>query len=150
MATFAAMEEIKFDYIDDDVLMLTEFGELVKLETQELDRYLVLACNKGRLMVDVNGETIQMQGVDALILPPKTRLSNYMASPDLSCDFVGISSLLVKRLLGSHIEEWNRSIYVNRTNHIVADEEVRKQFANYRDIIYFKMQHTCTPASHTA
>ena len=59
MATFAAMEEIKYDYIDDDVLMLTEFGELVKLETQELDRYLVLACNKGRLMVDVNGETIQ-------------------------------------------------------------------------------------------
>lgn len=56
MATFAAMEEIKFDYIDDDVLMLTEFGELVKLETQELDRYLVLACNKGRLMVDVNGD----------------------------------------------------------------------------------------------
>ena len=157
MATFAAMEEIKFDYIDDDVLMLTEFGELVKLETQELDRYLVLACNKGRLMVDVNGETIQMQGVDALILPPKTRLSNYMASPDLSCDFVGISSLLVKRLLGSHIEEWNRSIYVNRTNHIVADEEVRKQFAYYRDIIYFKMQqherrfhhevvmHSCKP-----
>jgi len=47
------------------VLMLTEFGELVKLETQELDRYLVLACNKGRLMVE------------ALILPPKTRLSNY-------------------------------------------------------------------------
>jgi len=45
--------------------------------TQELDRYLVLACNKGRLMVDVNGETVQMQGVEALILPPKTRLSNY-------------------------------------------------------------------------
>lgn len=140
MTTFAAMEEIKYDYIDDDVLMLTEFGELVKLETQELDSYLVLACNKGRLMVDVNGETIQMQGVEALILPPKTRLSNYMASPDLSYDFVGISSPLVKRLLGSHIEEWNRSIYVNRTNHIVADEEVRRQFAYYRDIIYFKMQ----------
>ena len=71
-------------------------------------------------MVDVNGETIQMQGVEALILPPKTRLNNYMASPDLNCDFVGISSPLVKRLLGSHIEEWNRSIYVNRTNHIVG------------------------------
>ena len=77
MSTFVPMEEIKYDYIDDDVLMLTEFGELVKLETQELDRYLVLACNKGRLMVVVNGETIQMQGVEALILPPKTRLSNY-------------------------------------------------------------------------
>ena len=140
MATFAAMEEIKYDYIDNDVLMLTEFGELVKLETKELDRYLILACNEGRLMVDVNGETIQMQGVEALILPPKTRLSNYMASPDVRCDLVGISSPLVKRLLGSHIEEWNRSIYVNRTNHIVADEEVRRQFAYYRDILNFKMQ----------
>ena len=140
MATFASMNEIKYDYIDNDVLMLTEFGEMVKLETQELDRYLILACNVGRLMLDVNGETTQIQGVEALILPPKTRLSNYMASPDVRCDFVGISSALVKRLLGSHIDEWNNSIYVNRTNHIVADEEVQRQFAYYRDIITFKMQ----------
>ena len=75
-----------------------------------------------------------------MILPPKTRLSNYLASPDVNCDLVGISSQLVKRLLGSHIDEWNRSIYVNRTNHIIADEEVRRQFAYYRDIINFKMQ----------
>ena len=140
MATFASMNEIKFDYIDNDVLMLTEFGELVKLETKELDRYLVLACNNGRLMVDVNGESMELKGVEALILPPKTRLSNYLASPDVNCDLVGISSQLVKRLLGSHIDEWNRSIYVNRTNHIIADEEVRRQFAYYRDIINFKMQ----------
>ena len=140
MATFASMNEIKFDYIDNDVLMLTEFGELVKLETKELDRYLVLACNNGRLMVDVNGESMELKGVEALILPPKTRLSNYLASPDVNCDLVGISSQLAKRLLGSHIDEWNRSIYVNRTNHIIADEEVRRQFAYYRDIINFKMQ----------
>lgn len=140
MTNFATMNDIHFDYIDDDVFMLTEFGELVKLETAELDRYMVLACNSGRLSVDLSGEPTVLQAVEAIILPPKVRMSNYMASPDLRCDLVGISSQLTKRLLGQHFEQWNRCIYVNRTNHIIAGEEVRRQFSFYRDILYFKMQ----------
>lgn len=46
----------------------------------------------------------------------------------------------MKRLLGAHAEEWDRCLYVYKTNHVVADEEEREQFEGYFHTLSFKLR----------
>lgn len=138
--TFVNMNTIKFDYKDDGILLLTAFDKLAQLDTTSLDGYMILACNRGKLDVDVNGNKKHIGAWEALILPPHTKLNNYMASPNIRCDLAMIATNIVKQLLQNYIEEWDRCIYINKTNHIVTDDDSRKQFVYYMGLLAFKIQ----------
>ena len=139
---FAAMNEISYNYQRDGLHFITAFNDLIDLDTTQFDGYMILACDGGKMDVDVNGARIHLETGEALILPPYARLANYMVSPNIRCDFAIISSDIVQTLLGSHIEEWNRAIYINHTNHIRTDEESRKQFTGYAGLLAFKLKQT--------
>lgn len=132
------MIDKKYNYKEQDMELITSFDELVDLDTPSIDGYMILACNGGKMDVDVNGTHVRINTWEALILPPHTRLANYMVSPDIRCDVAIMRSELVRTLLGTHIDEWNRAIYVNKTNHIITDEESRKQFMGYINLLEFK------------
>lgn len=140
MTNFADMEQTVFNYEDENIRLVTTFEELAHLDTTSLEGYMILACDNGRLDVDVNGAKQHLETFEALILPPHTRLSNHMGSPGVRCDLAIIATDVVKRLLGGHVEEWDRCLYVYKTNHIRTDEEEREQFAGYVSILAFKMQ----------
>ena len=140
MASFAAMDHITFDYEDDSIKLASTFEQLAHLDTTSLGGYMILACNKGRLSVDINGSSKQLETFEALILPPHTRLTNHMGSPGVRCDLAIISTEVVKRLLGAHIEEWGRCLYIYQTNHIKPSAEEREQFAGYVGTLSFKLQ----------
>lgn len=142
MPNFADMNQTKFDYEDEHIRFLTVFEEIARLDTASVEGYMILACNKGKMDVDVNGSKHHLGAFEALILPPRTRLSNYMVSPEVRCDLALITTETVKRLLQNHIEEWDRCIYINQTNHIVTDGQSRQQFAYYVGILSFKMGQT--------
>lgn len=142
MATFAEMENIKFDYKDDSITLLTAFEEIARLDTSSVEGYMILACDKGKLDVDVNGSKQHLEAFEALILPPRTKLNNYMVSPGVRCDMALVTTEMVKQLLQNNIEEWDRCIYINKTNHIVTTEQSRRQFVYYAGILSFKMHQT--------
>ena len=135
---FASMEDKNYNYQEQGIQLITAFDELVDLDTSLIDGYMVLACDGGKMDVDINGTRAHLNTWDTLILPPHTRLTNYMVSPDIRCDIAIISSEAVRTLLGSHIDEWNRALYVNKTNHLIANDERRKQFAEYINLLEFK------------
>lgn len=58
----------------------------------------------------------------------------------MRCDLAIISTEVVKRLLGAHIEEWDRCLYIYQTNHIKPSTEEREQFAGYVGTLSFKLQ----------
>lgn len=140
MVKFADMEQIKFNYEDDNLKLITTFDEIAHLETSSLNGYMILACDKGRMDVDVNGVRHHLETFEALILPPHTRLSNYMGSSGIRCDLAIIAINMIKRLLGAHVEEWDRCLYVYKTNHIVANDAEQEQFAGYTGMFSFKLQ----------
>lgn len=140
MVKFVDMEQIKFNYEDDNLKLITTFDEIAHLETSSLNGYMILACDKGRMDVDVNGVRHHLETFEALILPPHTRLSNYMGSSGIRCDLAIIAINMIKRLLGAHVEEWDRCLYVYKTNHIVANDAEQEQFAGYTGMLSFKLQ----------
>ena len=58
----------------------------------------------------------------------------------MRCDLAIISTEVVKRLLGAHIEEWDRCLYIYQANHIKPSVEEREQFAGYVGTLSFKLQ----------
>lgn len=140
MADFADMEHIVYNYEDENIQFITTFENLADLDTSSVAGYMILTCDKGRIEVDVNGIRQSLKTYEALILPPHTRLSNHMGSPDVRCNLAIISADVVKRLLGGHAEEWDRCLYINKNNHIITNEEDREQFAVYVRILSFKLQ----------
>lgn len=139
MTNFAHMENTLFNYKDENIKLVTTFEHMAHLDTATQDGYMILACDNGRLDVDVNGTRRHLETFEALIVPPRTRLSNHMGSPGVRCDLAIIATSVVKRLLGQHVDEWDRCIYAYKTNHIVTDDDERKQFAGYVDTLSFKL-----------
>ncbi len=140
MTNFAGMEQTLFNYEDENIKFVTTFEDLAHLDTTSLEGYMILACDNGKLQVDVNGTQHHLDTFEALILPPHSRLTNHMGSPGVRCDLAIIATDVVKRLLGAHIEEWDRCLYVYKTNHVVADEEERGQFDGYFHTLSFKLR----------
>ncbi|WP_314645649.1 hypothetical protein [Prevotella multiformis] len=75
-AIFASMEDEKYNYREQDIRLVTAFDELADMDTSQLDGYMILACDGGKMDVDVNGARIHLDTWEALILPPHTRLTN--------------------------------------------------------------------------
>lgn len=136
------MEQTTFDYKDEEIQLFTAFEEIARLDTSTIDSYMILACDAGRIEVEVNGSKRSLGTYEALILPPRTRMNNYMVSAGVRLDLAMIKTDTVKRLLANHIEEWERSIYINKTNHIITTEESRQQFLHYAELLSFKIQQT--------
>ena len=61
------MENIKLDYKDDSITLLTAFEEIARLDTSSVEGYMILACDKGKLDADVNGSKQHLEAFDALI-----------------------------------------------------------------------------------
>lgn len=55
MVNFADMEQTVFNYEDENIRLVTTFEDLAQLDTASLEGYMILACDNGRLDVDVNG-----------------------------------------------------------------------------------------------
>ena len=136
------MEDEKYNYREQDIRLVTAFDELADIDTSQLDGYMILACDGGKMDVDINGARVHLDTWEALILPPHTRLTNYMVSPQIRCDFAVLNADTVRSLLGCHIDEWNRAVYVNKSNHIRTDEESRRQFEGYTSLLAFKLAQT--------
>lgn len=48
----------KIHYSDGDIALLTDINDLSELNGIRSDSYLFLACRKGRLQIDINGNTL--------------------------------------------------------------------------------------------
>lgn len=141
-SNFARMKDKEYNYQEQDICLITAFNELVNMDTTKLDGYMILACDNGKMDVDINGTRVHLNTWEALILAPHTRLANFMISPDIRCDLAIINTNTVRSLLGAHIEDWDREVYINKNNHIVAGEEERKQFMGYVELLDIKLKQT--------
>lgn len=140
--TFADMKDYRYDYQDEDIRFVTAFEELAGMDTSQLDGYMILACNGGKMDVDVNGSRVHLNTWEALILPPHTRLANYMVSPGIRCDLMLINAYTLRSLLGEHIGEWDKAVYIDKTNHIITDDESRQRFVGYVKLLELKLTQT--------
>lgn len=87
-----AQNEKYVRYADGDMIIFDDLAGLQDLNsTMEVDMILCVICLSGRIQLDFNGKTLRVEPCDMLVCPPRSRLDNYLISPDFKGAVFGIS-----------------------------------------------------------
>lgn len=131
------------DYMDEDFVVINSL-ERVDINSNDsirLDCLLIAICLEGRIQLDVNLKTYQLQEGDVLFGLPGTSLSHAMVSPHYKVKLIGFSTRFLQRIFKMERETWNTAIHIHKNPMIknAGDGAPSKMFELYRDLIMAKL-----------
>ena len=148
-----AINEKFVRYADGDMIIYNDVAELQELKgTMNVDLILCVICSSGRIQLDVNGKTRTIVPRDMLVCPPRTRLDNYLISPDFRGLIFGISYTKFQYTIGAGQGMWSVMMFVreNPVCHLTEAEMqigvdishvIREKLQSPRDYYFQEVMH---------
>ena len=130
---FAQSAEISTSYLDDDILIIDNVKMLQHPDPVRLQMNMIASCQRGRLKADLNGRVIEVEKGDIFICPPNTILDFFEVSPDFACTAMCVSNHGMLNILRSHINVWNRAMYVNKVAVLKMNENDMVFYEKFTD-----------------
>lgn len=133
------MEDHKIiHYSDGDISLMTDINDLSELNGIKSDSYLFLASRKGRLQIDINGNTHTIKEGERLTVLPQNLTDNILVSVDADIVMLRLSVRIVSDLIREHIDKWNRMIYICKAYRMSAVKNLEEQMQFYYRLILSK------------
>lgn len=133
------MEDHKIiHYSDGDISLMTDINDLSELNGIKSDSYLFLASRKGRLQIDINGNTLTIKEGERLTVLPQNFTDNILVSVDADIVMLRLSVRIVSDLMREHIDKWNRMIYICKAYRMSAVKNLEEQMQFYYRLILSK------------
>lgn len=133
------MEDHKIiHYSDGDISLMTDINDLSELNGIKSDSYLFLASRKGRLQIDINGNTHTIKEGERLTVLPQNFTDNILVSVDADIVMLRLSVRIVSDLMREHIDKWNRMIYICKAYRMPAVKNLEEQMQFYYRLILSK------------
>lgn len=129
------------DYSNGDIIVITDTSRLPHgKSTLQIDMMLVIACIKGYIKFDINGQTYTARKGDIVILSPKTLITNPMGTDDFCYRIIGLSYNAIQNSLVANKKIWNLLIYVyeNPVIHLSLSKQVTAE--RYYSLLTYKMK----------
>lgn len=99
--------------LGDDVLFINSLRQVQNLSSLRIDYNSIVVCRSGRIMVEVGGNNqIKVQPGQMLLIPAGKLVQPMMISTDIEANALLISDRMLKLLLGSQINIWNKALYM--------------------------------------
>ena len=114
-------------YADGDMIIYNDLAGIHDLKgTMEIDLILCVICVSGRIRLDFNGKTLDIIPQDMLVCPPRSRVDNYLISPDFRGAIFGISYTKFQHTICAGQGMWSVMMYA-RENPVchLTDAEMR-------------------------
>lgn len=128
----------KIHYSDGDIALLTDINDLSEFNGIKSDSYLFLACRKGRLQIDINGNTHTIKEGEKLTVLPRNFIDNILVSVDADIVMLRLSGRIVSDLMREHIDKWNRMIYICKAYRMSTVKNLEDQMQFYYRLILSK------------
>lgn len=128
----------KIHYSDGDIALLTDINDLSGFNGIKSDSYLFLACRKGRLQIDINGNTHTIKEGERLTVLPQNFIDNILVSVDADIVMLRLSGRIVSDLMREHIDKWNRMIYICKAYRMSTVKNLEDQMQFYYRLILSK------------
>lgn len=125
-------------YSDGDISLMTDINDLSELNGIKSDSYLFLASRKGRLQIDINGNTHTIKEGERLTVLPQNFTDNILVSVDADIVMLRLSVRIVSDLMREHIDKWNRMIYICKAYRMSAVKNLEEQMQFYYRLILSK------------
>lgn len=133
------MEDNKIiHYSDGDISLMTDINDLSELNGIKSDSYLFLASRKGRLQIDINGNSHTIKEGERLTVLPQNFTDNILVSVDADIVMLRLSVRIVSDLMREHIDKWNRMIYICKAYRMSAVKNLEEQMQFYYRLILSK------------
>ena len=99
--------------IGNDVLFISSLREVRNLPSLRADYNTIVVCHSGRIIVEVGGNSqVRVLPGQMLLIPAGKLVQPMMVSTDIEANALLISDQMLKMLLGSHINIWNKALYM--------------------------------------
>lgn len=135
----------KFDYIDDDIIVVTDLEDIPHGKSMKLIRvnfFLIVICQEGYIQLDVNGKTYLLEKDDSIICLPTMILSRAMFSPGHKMTMMGFSIQFMQRTLKWEKDAANmmKAIFKNPIRHIDRENQ-SPDFCHYGELLLAKFKN---------
>ena len=132
---FSQSAEISASYLDDDILIIDNIKVLANPNPVRLQMNMIASCQKGSLRMDINGKVIEVSKNDIFVCPPNSVIDVLEVSPDFACMALCVTNRGMQNILRSHVNVWNRAMYINKVSVIKMTEEEMAFYAKFTELV---------------
>ncbi len=122
--------------LHDDILFVDNITDLERSQNVNLPYNAIVVCHRGKLLVEmgINGSTKVGPG-QLLLIPAMKTIQPLMISTDVIVSALLISDRILKSVLGSQIDIWNKAMYLKEV-YIVDHHEWMDGMKSYAETIF--------------
>lgn len=132
---FSQSAEISASYLDEDILIIDNIKVLANPDPVRLQMNMIASCQEGSLKMDINGKVIEVSKNDIFVCPPNSVIDVLEVSPDFACVALCVTNRGMQNILRSHVNVWNRAMYVNKVSIIKMTVGEMLFYAKFTDLI---------------
>ena len=132
---FSQSAEISASYLDEDILIIDNIKVLANPDPVRLQMNMIASCRSGKLVLDVNGKIVEVNKNEIFVCPPNTILEIMEVSDDFACVAMCVTNHGMQNILRSHVNVWNRAMYVNKVSVIKMSEEEMAFYDKFTELV---------------
>lgn len=117
----AEKSNVSPDYQDEDILFIESLERMPGVYESKLFANILCFCNRGNLEVDINASRYSVHEGEVLVCPSGVVVNSIMVSPDIKFTILALTDRIMRELLSTNLDVWNRAVYV-RKEHIFRKE----------------------------
>lgn len=133
------MQKVGAAYSDGDIALIQNVKDFETKATYLLDMVFVAFCERGKVMLHINGKEHTI-GTDSLVvMPPKTIVDNIMISPDVEFKAIGISYEAAQRDCRIGKNAWDVLHYVSENPVLKVSRDSIRLLHAYAGLLALKL-----------
>lgn len=132
---FSQSAEISASYLDEDLLIIDNIKLLANPDPVRLQMNMIASCQRGYLKMDINGKVVEVGKNDIFVCPPNTMLDILEVSGDFACTAMCVTNHGMQNILRSHVNVWNRAMYVNKVSVIKMTEDEMRFYDKFTELV---------------
>lgn len=116
--------------IGKDVLFISSLREVQNLPSLRAEYNTIVVCRNGRIIVEIGGNSqVKVLPGQMLLIPVGKSVQPLMVSTDIEANALLISDKMLKQLLRSQINIWNKALYMKEI-YVIEDAEWLRDIQN--------------------
>lgn len=132
---FSQSAEITTSYLDEDFLIIDNIKVLANPDPVRLQMNMIASCQRGHLRMYTNGKVVEVGRNDVFVCPPNTTLDILEVSDDFACVALCVTNHGMQNILRSHVNVWNRAMYINKVSVIKMTEDEMAFYAKFTELV---------------
>ena len=116
--------------IGKDVLFIRSLREVQNLPSLRAGYNTIVVCRNGRIIVEIGGNSqVRVLPGQMLLIPAGKLIQPMLVSTDIEANALLISDKMLKMLLGSQINIWNKALYMKEI-YVIEDVDWLRDIQN--------------------